>query len=58
MPIVPTCRAAGWKANAVTAVLGKHPPILVCQSHADAFADRVPYEFSADRTGLTFSARH
>ncbi len=57
MTIVSTCRATGCQTEAVTGILGAtHLPILVCQRHLDAFADRVPYDFTADRTGLTFGA--
>ena len=58
MTIGPACRATGCQAEAVTGILGAtHPPILVCRSHLDAFADRVPYDFTPDRTGMTFATR-
>jgi hypothetical protein len=55
MTTVHTCRATGCQAEAATGILGAtHPPTLVCRSHLDSFADRVPYDFTEDRTGLTF----
>lgn len=58
MSTVPTCRVTDCRAEAVTGLLGTHLPILVCQPHADAFADRVPYQLNEDRTGLTFAAQN
>jgi hypothetical protein len=53
-----TCRATGCQAEAVTGIVGAtHAPILVCPQHRDDFADRVPYDFTPDRTGMTFAAR-
>lgn len=58
MPIVPTCRATDCQAEAVTGILGAtHLPIFVCGAHRDAFADWVPYDFTPDRTGMTFATR-
>jgi hypothetical protein len=52
------CRATGCHDEAVTGVLGAmHPPILVCARHRDDFADRVPYDFTPDRTGMSFATR-
>lgn len=40
-----SCRANTCTAEAVTGWLGaRHLPILVCQEHADALADRTPFE--------------
>lgn len=57
MTLIPTCRASGCQAEAVTGILGAtHLPISVCAAHRDAFADRVPYDFTPDRTGMTFAS--